>query len=136
MDAMQRIHDELAGYDVFYLATVDGDKPVVRPIGMHEMYEGKEWFGVGTFKSVYRQLQANPHLQIVACKGPKWIRISGDAEFAEDPKVAEYCLDQNPELKKIYNEETGNKMGCFTLKNGHVELVPMVMGAQEEFDFK
>lgn len=135
MDAMQRIHDELNGYDMFFLATINDGKPAVRPIGMHELYEGKEYFGIGTFKAVYRQLQDDPHLQIVACKGPQWIRISAEAEFTDDPKVVAYCLDQNPDLKNIYNEETGNQMGCFTLKNGHVELVPMVMGAQEEFDF-
>lgn len=135
MDAMERIHEELNGYDVFYLATIDEGKPAVRPIGMHELYEGKEYFGVGTFKAVYRQLQADPHFQIVACNGPKWIRISAEAVFTDDPKIPAYCLDKNPGLKQIYNEETGNKMGCFTMKNGHVEFIPQVMGAQETLDF-
>ena len=65
---MSKVHDFLNEAGVFFLATVDGDQPRLRPLGFHMEMEGKEMFGVGDFKDVYKQLTANPKVEIVACK--------------------------------------------------------------------
>lgn len=62
---MQAIHDELDFYKTFFLCTVDGDTPDARPVGMNMMVDGKLYFGVGTFKAVWAQLQANPRFTVV-----------------------------------------------------------------------
>ena len=71
---MNRIDGLLAAAKVFYLATVDGDQPKLRPLGAHHVVDGKVWFGVGEFKNVYRQLVANPKCEVVALQpaGGKW----------------------------------------------------------------
>ena len=63
--AMQ-IDELLSKAGAFFLATVDGDQPKLRPLGAHHVVDGKVWLGVGEFKDVYRQLAANPKCEVVA----------------------------------------------------------------------
>ena len=49
MSDIKKIDDILTNAEVFYLATVDGEKPKVRPLGFHLLFEDKIYFGVGTF---------------------------------------------------------------------------------------
>ena len=62
---MGKVNDFLTEAGVFYLATVDGDQPKVRPLGAHMEMDGKVLFGVGDFKDVYKQLVANPKVEKV-----------------------------------------------------------------------
>ena len=115
---MSRINDFLSEAKVFFLATNDGDQPKCRPLGAHLERDGKVIFGVGDFKNVYRQLLENPKCEIVAAKPDgHWLRYTGKAVFETDPKYAEEMLANAPHLRKIYNEETGNKMMCFHLED-------------------
>lgn len=115
---MSKISEFLAEAGIFYLATVDGDQPKCRPLGAHMEMDGKVIFGVGDFKNVYRQMVANPNVEIVACKNNgHWMRYTGKAVFETDEKYAQAMLDGAPQLKSIYNEETGNKMMCFHIEN-------------------
>lgn len=115
---MSKINDYLTEAGIFYLATVDGNQPKLRPLGAHMEMDGKVIFGVGDFKNVYKQLVANPLTEIVACKQDgHWMRYTGKAVFETDEKYAQAMLDGAPHLKNIYNEETGNKMMCFHLED-------------------
>lgn len=129
---MGKVNDFLTEAGVFYLATVDGDQPKVRPLGAHIECEGKVFFGVGDFKEVYKQLVANPKLEI-ACAKPDghWLRYTGKAVFEEDPKYAEAMLDYMPQLRGIYNEETGNKLMMFWIGDATAVDIPM-MGPGED----
>ena len=128
---MSKVNDFLTEAGVFFLATADGDQPKLRPLGMHLEIDGKLLFGVGDFKAVYRQLLANPKCEIAAVKPDgHWLRYTGTAVFEEDPKYAEAALNAMPHLRKIYNEETGNKMMIFRLENASAVDIP-VMGAGE-----
>ena len=64
---MNKIYAFLKEAGVFYLATVDGDRPRLRPLGAVLEADGKVIFGVGDFKEVYRQMLKNPNVEIVAC---------------------------------------------------------------------
>ena len=57
---MSKVFDFIKEAGIFYLATVDGDQPKVRPLGAVIEADDKVIFGVGTFKDVYKQLTANP----------------------------------------------------------------------------
>jgi uncharacterized pyridoxamine 5'-phosphate oxidase family protein len=93
--------------------------------------DGKVLFGVGDFKAVYRQMQENPQVEIVACKQDgHWLRYTGTAVFETDEKYAETMLDAAPNLRNIYNEQTGNKMAVFHLENATAVDIP-VMGEGE-----
>ena len=124
---MSRINDFLTEAGLFFLATVDGDQPKLRPLGAHMEMDGKILFGVGDFKNVYRQLQANPKVEIVACKKDgHWLRYTGKAVFETDPKYAESSLEAMPDLRNIYNEETGNKLMMFHLEDATAVIIPMM----------
>ena len=72
---VSKVNDFLSEAGVFFLATADGDQPKVRPLGAHMEMDGKVLFGVGDFKEVYRQLVANPKVEI-ACAKPAGRSIS------------------------------------------------------------
>ncbi len=115
---MSKVNDFLTEAGVFFLATADGDQPKVRPLGAHFEMDGKVCFGVGDFKDVYREMAANPKVEIVACKPDgHWMRYTGRAVFETDPKYAEAMLDGSPNLRSIYNEQTGKKMMVFHLED-------------------
>ena len=94
--------------------------------------EGKEMFGVGDFKDVYKQLTANPKVEIVACKPDgHWMRYTGKAVFDTDPKYEAAGLEVMPNLKDIYNEKTGHHMAVFHLEDATAVDIAM-MGPGED----
>ncbi|MBR3645765.1 MAG: pyridoxamine 5'-phosphate oxidase family protein [Lachnospiraceae bacterium] len=127
---MSKISDFLNETGVFFLATVDGDQPKLRPLGLHIELDGKVMFGIGDFKDVYRQLIANPKCEIVAAKQDgHWMRYTGTAVFETDEKYAQVALEGAPHLKNIYNDETGHKMMMFHLEDATaVEIAVMGEG--------
>ena len=128
---MSKVNDFLTEAGVFFLATADGDQPKLRPLGAHLEMDDKVIFGVGDFKNVYRQMVANPKVEIAACKPDgHWLRYTGKVVFEDDPKYAEAMLDAMPDLRNIYNEQTGNKMMTFHLEDATAVDIP-VMGDGE-----
>ncbi|MBP5618356.1 MAG: pyridoxamine 5'-phosphate oxidase family protein [Clostridia bacterium] len=127
---MSKVNDFLTQAGVFFLATADGDQPKLRPLGLHMEMDGKLLFGVGDFKAVYRQLTANPKVEIAACKPDgHWLRYTGRAVFETDPKYAAEALEAMPNLKQIYNEQTGYRMMIFRLEDATaVEIAVMGEG--------
>ena len=57
---MKRVYDFLKAADTYYLATVEGDQPRVRPFGTVNIYEGKLYIQTGKVKPVSKQIAANP----------------------------------------------------------------------------
>ena len=118
-----KVYDFLRDAGVFFYATVDGNSARVRPFGLCVEYEGKLYFGMGKHKQSYRQTVENPNVEISACnKDRQWIRIRGRAVFDERKEVLDYVLEQRPNLKQIYNEETGNVLALFYLEDATAEI--------------
>lgn len=113
---MERIVKFLKDAEVYYLATVEGDQPRVRPFGTAHIFEGKLYIQTGKVKDVSRQLMANPKAEICAFKGDEWIRIAG--ELIEDDRVEarQSMLDAYPSLKGMYAADDGNTQ-VFYFKN-------------------
>ena len=105
---MQEVYDFLKKSGVFYLATVDHDKPRVRPFGALNIFEDKLYLQTGKVKAVSKQIQANPNVEICAFSEGKWIRIEGTLvrDDRREAKVA--MLDANPELKGMYSADDDN----------------------------
>jgi uncharacterized pyridoxamine 5'-phosphate oxidase family protein len=108
MEAVERVRDFLKKAKVYYLATVDGDQPHVRPFGTYEIFEGKLYIQTGKKKDVSKQIAKNPKVEICAFNNGEWLRIT--CELVEDDRVEarKYVLDQNPGLRKMYDENDGN----------------------------
>lgn len=114
---MNEIYEFLKQAGVYYLATVEGDQPRVRPFGTIDVFEGRLYIQTGLSKPVARQMLANPHVELCAFREGKWIRVT--AEAVHDPRVeAEaHMLDAHPELKGMYSAGDGNT-AVFALTNG------------------
>ncbi len=107
---------------VFTLATTCGDQPKMRVLGLKIKLDDKLFFAVGTFKDVYKQLQANPKCELLAYVGTDFIRWDGIAVFSEDPRLMPIVENMMPELAKMY-KEMGWKLGFFSIEDGTAELV-------------
>lgn len=107
---MEEVVKFLKDAGAYFLATVDGDQPKVRPFGTAEIFEGKLYIQTGKSKNVSQQIAANPKVQICAMNkaGNEWVRITGT--LVEDdrlePKV--HMLDAYPSLKAMYKPEDPN----------------------------
>ena len=82
---METVLQFLKDAETYYLATVEGDQPRVRPFGTAHIFEGKLYIQTGKVKDVSKQLHANPKAEICAFKGGEWIRVAG--ELVEDDRV-------------------------------------------------
>ena len=113
---MERICKFLKDAGTYYLATVEGDQPRVRPFGIAHIFEGKLYIQTGKIKPVSKQLMANRKAEICAFHGGKWLRIAG--ELVEDDRVEarKSMLDAYPSLRKMYDENDGNTQ-VFYFKN-------------------
>lgn len=105
---MKRVHDFLKKAEVYYLATVEGDQPRVRPFGTINEFEGKLYIQTGKVKPTSHQLAANPKAEISAFCDGVWIRIA--CELIEDDRVEarKSMLDAYPDLRRMYDENDGN----------------------------
>ena len=105
---MKEVYDFLKSCGVFYLATVDHDKPRVRPFGALNIFEDKLYLQTGKVKNVSKQIQENPNVEVCGFVNGKWIRVEGKLVRDEriDAKVS--MLDNNPELKNMYSAEDDN----------------------------
>ena len=131
---MNKLNDFLTEAGVLFLATADGSQPKLRPLGAHFEMDGKVLFGVGDFKDVYKQMGANPLVEISAAKPDgKWLRYTGKAVFDTDPKYAAAMLEALPQEKEIYNEKTGHKLAMFHLEDATAVVIPM-MGPGEPIE--
>ena len=113
---MERVCKFLKDAGTYYLATVEGDQPRVRPFGTAHIFEGRLYIQTGKIKPVSRQLMANPKAEICAFHNGTWVRIVG--ELVEDDRVEarKSMLDAYPSLRKMYDENDGNTQ-VFYFKN-------------------
>ena len=130
---MKRVYDFLKKAGVYYLATVEGDQPRVRPFGTVNEFEGKLYIQTGKVKSVSKQIAANPKVEICAFQGGKWIRIAGELvnDDRREPKAA--MLEKMPSLKAMYSADDDNTQVLY-FKNA-VATISSFTDAPEEIRF-
>ena len=136
MDRVEKINRVKAFLDeaqVFYIVTVDGDKPKARPISFSMVRNDELYFGVGTFKEVYKQLVANPNIEIIASTPSLWMRLDGKAVFDHDDYLVDECFKIMPPIGKLY-KENGWEMGIFHIENVRGEF-KQIMNVKETFEW-
>ena len=113
---MKTVYDFLKNAEVYYLATVEGDQPRVRPFGTVNEFEGKLYVQTGKIKPTSHQIAANPKVEICAFKDGSWIRVA--CELVEDDRfeAKKSMLDAYPNLRNMYDENDGNTQ-VFYMKN-------------------
>lgn len=94
--------------NVFYVATAQEDQPRVRPFGAVCVYEGKAYICTNNTKEVFKQLTANPKLEICALSADgRWLRLEARAIADGDAGARSHMLDTNPSLKMMYSLDDG-----------------------------
>ena len=105
---MQEVLDFLKKAGTYYLATVEGDQPRVRPFGTSHIYDGKLYIQTGKVKPCSKQMAANPKIEICAfCEGA-WIRIAATAVNDDRREAKASMLDAYPMLKDRYSADDDN----------------------------
>ena len=108
MSNVERICKFLDEAQTYYLATVEGDQPRVRPFGTALVFEDKLYIQTGKVKAVSKQLAANPKAEICAFCGGNWLRVSGELvnDDRREPKAA--MLEKMPSLKAMSSADDDN----------------------------
>lgn len=128
---MKEVYEFLKQCGVYYLATVEGDQPRVRPFGTVDLFEDKLYFQTGKVKAVANQLKANPKVELSAMtQDGKWIRIAAEAVLDENVEAQEHMLDAYPSLKAQYAPGDGNTE-VYYLKNAVAQICSFTEGAKE-----
>lgn len=105
---MQEVYEFLKECSTYYLATVEGDQPRVRPFGTADIFEGKLYIQTGKVKDVSRQIQDNPKVELCAFDGERWLRVSGKLVRDDRVEAKEHMLDNHPSLKAMYSATDDN----------------------------
>ena len=106
---METIAKFLKDNKIFYLATMEGDQPRVRPFGAVCVFDGKLYFGTGNQKPVARQMKANPKIEIstTTADGGTWLRLTAEAVAHDCREARQAMLDATPSIKGLYNADDG-----------------------------
>lgn len=105
---MEEVYEFLKAAGTYYLATVEGDQPRVRPFGTVDVFDGKLYIQTGKVKNVSKQIAANPKVEICAFKDGVWIRIAGKLVRDERREAKVHMLDAYPSLQGMYSPDDDN----------------------------
>ena len=105
---MEKVCQFLKDAGTYYLATVEGDQPRVRPFGTAHIFEGKLYIQTGKVKPTSKQLSANPKAEICAFKDGTWLRLAGTLVEDDRTEARKSMLDAYPQLRAMYDENDGN----------------------------
>lgn len=105
---MNEVYEFLKKCGTYYLATMDGEQPRVRPFGTIDLFEGKLYIQTGLKKDVAKQMAANPKVELSGMAEGKWIRVTGEAIHDDRIEPQKHMLDAYPSLKAMYQPGDGN----------------------------
>ncbi|MDR2108594.1 MAG: pyridoxamine 5'-phosphate oxidase family protein [Coriobacteriales bacterium] len=113
---MDEVYEFLKKTETYYLATVEGDQPRVRPFGTVDIFEGRLYIQTGLNKPVVKQLQANPKAEICAFADGQWLRVAATLIHDDRIEPQEHLLANYPSLQGMYAAGDGNN-AVFYLKD-------------------
>ena len=113
---MKEVYEFLKKCETYYLATMDGDQPRVRPFGTIDLFENRLYIQTGRVKNVAKQMKANPKIEICGMTDGKWIRVEALAVEDDRVEAGQHMLDAYPSLKEMYSAADGNTV-VFYLKD-------------------
>ena len=105
---MQEVYEFIKKCKTYFLATVEGDQPRVRPFGTIDIFEGKLYIQTGKVKNVSKQLAANPKAELCCFDGSSWLRLTGTLVSDDRYEAKAHMLDAYPHLKAMYSADDGN----------------------------
>jgi len=113
---MKEIYEFLKKCRTYYLATLDGDQPRVRPFGTIHIFEDKLYIQTGLSKPVGRQMDGKK-VELCAYDGEQWLRVAATSVLDPRIEAQESMLEEYPHLRRMYTPGDGNT-AVFYLKDG------------------
>jgi len=105
---MEEVYEFLKKCGAYYIATMDGDQPRVRPFATALIFDKKLYIQTGKVKNVSKQIKKNPKVEICAVDGPKWVRVEAVAVDDDRTEAKQKMLDAHPQLKNMYSADDNN----------------------------
>jgi uncharacterized pyridoxamine 5'-phosphate oxidase family protein len=105
---MQEVYEFLKKCGTYYLATIDGNQPRVRPFGTVHIFENKLYIQTGKVKPVSQQMKKNPQIEICSFNAGQWIRVQATAVEDDRVEAKQSLLDAYPNLKSRYSATDDN----------------------------
>lgn len=113
---MNEVYEFLKECDTYYLATLEGYQPRVRPFGTIDIYNNRLYIQTGKVKKVSQQIKVNPKIEICGMSKGSWIRVTAEAFLDSKIEAQKHMLDNYPSLRDMYKPGDGNTE-VFYLKN-------------------
>jgi uncharacterized pyridoxamine 5'-phosphate oxidase family protein len=107
---MNEVLDFLKKVGTYYLATVEGNQPRVRPFGTIHLFEDKLCIQTGKSKEFSKQILKNPNVEICAFDGETWLRVAAKLVEFNSNEAQISMLDAYPSLKSMYEVGDGNTL--------------------------
>ena len=128
---MNEVYEFLKKCGVYYLATVEGDQPRVRPFGTVDIFEGKLYIQTGKIKPVAHQMKTNPKVEISGMTPEgQWIRLQAEAVLDDNVEAQAHMLDAYPNLKAMYTAGDGNTE-VYYLQNAKAQICSFTAAPKE-----
>ena len=101
---MHKIVEAMKAIGVFYLATVEGDQPRIRPISAVDDINGEIYFCTNNTKDMYKQIMTNPKVEFSGMgKDGTWIRVNGTMVRDDSDESRAKFLELEPSLGNMYH---------------------------------
>lgn len=107
---MEEVYEFLKRCGTYYLGTMEGDQPRVRPFGTVDLYEGRLTIQTDRKKEVAQQMLRSPKVELCAFDGQRWLRVAATAVEVPEVAAQEHMLDAYPNLRTMYAPGDGNTM--------------------------
>lgn len=116
---MSKTYEFLNDCGIFFVSTIDGDHPAVRPFGAVMEYENELYISTGSSKDVYRQMKKNPAIQIIALPtgSRTWLRVNGNAVEVTDIAIKEHMMKMCPAVARHHDSPNDPEFAVFCIKD-------------------
>ncbi len=106
---MNKYVEEIKKVKVFYISTIDGDQPRVRPFGSIVDIDGEAYICSGNFKPFYQQVRENPKVELCGMyeDGASWLRLSATLEEDNRVEIQQKVLDDPTGPSMLYKAGDG-----------------------------
>ncbi|MBM6869798.1 pyridoxamine 5'-phosphate oxidase family protein [Pseudoflavonifractor phocaeensis] len=105
---MEEVYQFLKACGTYYLATMEGEQPRVRPFGTVDLFNGQLTIQTGRKKEVAQQMLRSPKVELCAFDGERWLRLAATAVEVREVAAQAHMLDAYPNLRAMYAPGDGN----------------------------
>ncbi|MBS7526203.1 pyridoxamine 5'-phosphate oxidase family protein [Fusibacter paucivorans] len=119
---MKEVLTYLQNCGTFYLATMDGETPRVRPFGAVAEYDGKLYIVTNNQKKVFAQMKHHPKVEISGMYQGTWIRLEAEAIHDERREARVAMMTANEKVLSSMYHVDDQLMEVFYLQNATADF--------------